>query len=378
MTNYRGISLMSVAAKVFNRIRPFVDPTLRSNQAGFRPGRSCTQQIHILRRITEGFKDHQLPLVVSFIDFRKAFDSINRAVMFSILRHYGIPEAVVDAIQVMYVNSQSAVMVDGNISEPFAVSTGVLQGDVLAPFVFIIVVDYLLKEAINGLDSGVVTHPRRSRRFPAKLLNDLNFADDIALSWIHGGILCRRPQTTQGIGLDGFLEARKLWRSSYLPITTKTMLFNTTCITVLLYGCESWVISKDMENKITDFATSCYRIMLSIKRTDHVTNASIYTMTNTSPLVERVRTRQLKFLGHILRMPDDEPAKLYALYTPPHGKKRPGRQRTSFLTYVQRLLGDCDGMLQPDQIATLAQDRSKWRKLVVTCSAAEGWWRWHT
>ena len=50
ITNYRGISLISIAAKVYNkillnRIRPHVDPLLRSNQAGFRPGRSCAQQI---------------------------------------------------------------------------------------------------------------------------------------------------------------------------------------------------------------------------------------------------------------------------------------------------------------------------------------------
>ena len=41
-------------------------------------------------------------------------------------------------------------------------------------------------------------------------------------------------------------------------------LFNTTCVTILLYGCESWVISQDMENKINAFATSCYRVMLNI------------------------------------------------------------------------------------------------------------------
>ena len=49
MTNYRGISLLSIAAKVynkilFNRIRDHVDQILRKNQAGFRPGRSCVQQ----------------------------------------------------------------------------------------------------------------------------------------------------------------------------------------------------------------------------------------------------------------------------------------------------------------------------------------------
>ena len=95
--------------------------------------------------------------------------------MFPVLRHYGIPNPIVNAMKVLYSNSSSAVMVDGTIFEPFDVTTGVLQGDV-----FIIFVDYLLGKA-SGPDSGVVTCPRRSRRYRAKMLNDLDFADDIAL-----------------------------------------------------------------------------------------------------------------------------------------------------------------------------------------------------
>ena len=184
MTNYRSISLMSIAAKVYNRIllnriRPVVDPVLRQNQAGFRKGRGCAHQIHILRRIMEGAWNQQLPLFVTFIDFRKAFDSIDRRMMFAILRHYGIPEKIVMAIRVLYDNSRSSVFVDGLLTEEFEVTTGVLQGDVLAPFLFIIIIDFLMRNAEEG--HGFVTHPRRSRRDPAKILNDLDFADDIAL-----------------------------------------------------------------------------------------------------------------------------------------------------------------------------------------------------
>ena len=101
--------------------------------------------------------------------------------MFTALRHYGIPEALVSAISVLYKNSKSAVMVDGGLSDPFDVTTGVLQGDVLTPFLFVVLVDYLLKKATLQLDYGVLTHPRCSRRHPAKSLNDLDFADDITL-----------------------------------------------------------------------------------------------------------------------------------------------------------------------------------------------------
>ena len=118
----------------------------------------------------------------------------------------------------------------------------------------------------------------------------------------------------------------------------KVKLFNTTCVTILLYGCESWVISQDMKNKINAFATSCYRVMLHIKRIDHVLNTTVYSMTNTVPLIHLVRHRRLKFLGLILRMSKEEPARRYDLYIPTIGKRRPGRPRTSYLNYVQRLL----------------------------------------
>ena len=111
----------------------------------------------------------------------KACHYIDRKVKFAVLWHYGIPFVVVKAISAWYINSKSAVLVDGNIYDPFEDSIGVLQGDVMAPFLFIILVDYLIRKAISDLDSGVETHPRRSRRYPAEVLNDLDVADDIGL-----------------------------------------------------------------------------------------------------------------------------------------------------------------------------------------------------
>ena len=176
----------------------------------------------------------------------------------------------------------------------------------------------------------------------------------------------------KALAWTAFWKLGQLWKSTTIPISTKVKLFHTTCVTVLLYGCESWVISKDMENKINSFGTSCYRIMLNIKRVDRVPNSTIYNLTETAPLVEKARTRQLKFVGHILRLPDDEPVKEYALYVPTHGKRKPGRQRTLFWKYIQCLLGDMDSMLSQGQLSAMAQDRCSWRKLVVACSAAEG------
>ena len=126
-----------------------------------------------------------------------------------------------------------------------------------------------------------------------------------------------------------------------------------------------------MENIINSFGTSCYRIMLDIRRIDRVPNATIYSLTETAPLIETVRLRQLRFLGHVLGLPENEPVREFAMYVSTHGRRKPGRQRTLFTNYIHCLLGDPDSLLNDNQMLEMIQDRHRWRKTVVDCSAAE-------
>ena len=78
--NWRGITLLSIPGKIFcavllHRLRDEIDVALRQEQAGFRNGRSCSEQIFILRNIIEQSLEFQTQLLINFIDFRKAFDS---------------------------------------------------------------------------------------------------------------------------------------------------------------------------------------------------------------------------------------------------------------------------------------------------------------
>ena len=73
-SNYRGIILMAVGAKIYNtmlldRHGPHIDPKLRKNQNGFRKGRSTVAQILTLRRLVEGIKSKNLPAITTFVDF---------------------------------------------------------------------------------------------------------------------------------------------------------------------------------------------------------------------------------------------------------------------------------------------------------------------
>ena len=139
--NYRGITLTCIAAKIYNlmllnRIRPEVDKILRKNQHGFRTNRSTTGQIFTVIRIIEGVNEKNLTATLLFIDFSKAFDSIHQGKMAEILKAYGIPEKIINAIMIAYIDTKSIVRSDDGDTEFINITVGVLQGSTLAPFLF--------------------------------------------------------------------------------------------------------------------------------------------------------------------------------------------------------------------------------------------------
>ena len=116
--NYRGITLTSIAAKIYNallrnRIEPKIDNILRKNQNGFQRNRSTTSQILTIRRILEGVRAKNLQATLIFVDFTKAFDSIHRGKMEQIILAYGIPKETVAAITILYRNTKSKSTITG-------------------------------------------------------------------------------------------------------------------------------------------------------------------------------------------------------------------------------------------------------------------------
>ena len=307
--NYCGISLSSIVAKTYNRlilnrIRPELDKHLRTNQNGFRVGRTTVGHMLVLRRLIERVKANNLPAIVTFIDFRKTFDTIHRGKMLKILRAYGIPSQIVEAIGSMYKNTMAKVISPDGETELFEILAGVLLGDTLAPYLFVIVLDYALRMAIDGKEEelGFQLTGGQSRRIGPETVTDFDFADDIALlsEGLHHKAqqLLQRVETSVAkVGLkmnagktkfmsfnqgktgsihtnDGtkleevkdfkylgaWMESSakdikqrkaaawracskltKIWKSS-LPRRLKLRLFAATVESVLLYGCEAWTV----------------------------------------------------------------------------------------------------------------------------------------
>ena len=99
-----GITLLFILGKVFNRIllnrmKDAVDSLLRDEQAGFRTGRSCIDQITTLRIIIEQSLEWNSSLYINFVDYEKAFDSIDRPTLWTLMRHYGIPDKITNIIK---------------------------------------------------------------------------------------------------------------------------------------------------------------------------------------------------------------------------------------------------------------------------------------
>ena len=194
--NYRGISLLSIPSKVlakvlYRRIEEKVEPQLHEAQCGFRKGRGCVDQIFNLRECMSASRQKGKPLYVCFIDLRKAYDSVNRELLWQAMKTYGISGKIVRIVTSLYENTRAKVRVNGVLSECLLLKTGVKQGCVLSPLLFNIFIDWVVRRVLKSMgDSGIEIryskkkkelHVKEKDRTARTLVNMLMYADDMAV-----------------------------------------------------------------------------------------------------------------------------------------------------------------------------------------------------
>ena len=166
--NYRPVSLTAHTIKIFERYLREVlvnffesNQLFSSNQHGFRNKRSCLTQLlsHISNILTNSTNGNETDCV--YVDFAKAFDKVDHDILLKKLSHYNIPEMYLNWIKNFLEGRVQTVFVNGSFSYPTRVESGVPQGSVLGPLLFIIY--------INDLS------------FFIKNSNILTFADDTKL-----------------------------------------------------------------------------------------------------------------------------------------------------------------------------------------------------
>ena len=165
--NYRPVSLTSVICKLLERlikdhIVEFLvkHKLLNSSQHGFLKARSClTNMLCFLEEITKWI-DVGSPVDIIYLDFQKAFDKVPHQRLLLKLKAHGIGDSITDWIEQWLTDRRQRVVVDGEVSNWKSVLSGVPQGSVLGPILFLIY--------INDLDDSITS-------------NVLKFADDTKL-----------------------------------------------------------------------------------------------------------------------------------------------------------------------------------------------------
>ena len=165
--NYRPVSLTSVICKLLERLIKdhMVDflvkhKLLNSSQHGFLKARSClTNMLCFLEEITKWI-DVGSPVDIIYLDFQKAFDKVPHQRLLLKLKAHGIGDSITDWIEQWLTDRRQRVVVDGEVSNWKSVLSGVPQGSVLGPILFLIY--------INDLDDSITS-------------NVLKFADDTKL-----------------------------------------------------------------------------------------------------------------------------------------------------------------------------------------------------
>ena len=140
---------------ILNRLKPQAEEIIAEEQAGFRAGRSTTEQIFNLRILCEKYLQHQQNLHQVFIDFKKAFDRVWHAALWATMRKYNISANLVRTIEQLYDKATSAVQMNGSLGEWFRTTVGVRQGCLLSPTLFNIFLERIMSDALEEHDGKV-------------------------------------------------------------------------------------------------------------------------------------------------------------------------------------------------------------------------------
>ena len=198
--NYCGIALLSTGGKVFSAVltrwlqRVLVPDVVPESQYGYRPGRSMEDLIYVLRQLFEKAQEKNTPMYAIFIDFRKAFDSVDRGLLWEVLSRFGVLPKCLTALRNLHTNKEERVAYRGELSSKFSIHTGVRQGSIVGPVLFILFLAAMLEVAFPDnsrfrsemevkleVAGGDITDVRRFRRPTLIRILDCIYADDTAL-----------------------------------------------------------------------------------------------------------------------------------------------------------------------------------------------------
>ena len=411
LKNYRPISLLSNTYKLFtkvltNRITGTLDFNQPREQAGFRSTFSTTDHLHTLNQIIEKTSEYRQPLCLAFIDYEKAFDSIEIQAVITALQHQGVHPKYIKIIDTIYSKGTATIRLHKD-SDKFPINRGVRQGDTISPKLF----NAALEEIMRKLDWG-----SKGVNIDGERLNPLRFADDIVLLTEDGqdleemmndlnaesnkvGLKINMKKTK--VMFNSFTEEQKImtgnteiekvdhyiylgqqmrmdhnqmdevkrrtragWHAfgnlndimrSKMPICLKRKVFNQCVLPAMTYGSETWAVTKKMEQKLTTAQHSMERSMLGITKWDRKTLQWIRVQTQVMDIIQNIKGKKWSWAGHLARTSDNRWTKRITEWRPWLGSRHRGRQKLRWSDDITKFVGT--------RWIASAQDRFHWCQL---------------
>ena len=149
-SNHRGIPLLPTTYKILSnillsRLTPYAEKIIGDHQCGFRRNRSIANHIFCIRHILEKKKwEYNEAVHQLFTDFKRAYDSVRREILYNILIEFHIPIKLVRLIKMCLPETYSRVRVGKNLSDTFPIRNGLKQGDALSPLLFNFALEYAI------------------------------------------------------------------------------------------------------------------------------------------------------------------------------------------------------------------------------------------
>ncbi|KAA5608736.1 reverse transcriptase family protein, partial [Pseudomonas aeruginosa] len=223
LKNYRPIALLSHVYKLFSRVitkrleRRFDDfqPT---EQAGFRKGFSTIDHIHTLRQIVQKTEEYNRPLCLAFVDYEKAFDSVETWAVLRSLQRCRIDHRYIEVLKCLYNNATMSVRVQEHCTKEIPVKRGVRQGDVISPKLFITALEDSFK-LLEWQGLGI--------NINGEYITHLRFADDIVVMAESledlGRMLGDLSRVSQQVGLKMNMDKTKVMYNVHVAPTIVTV-----------------------------------------------------------------------------------------------------------------------------------------------------------